>query len=82
MQNMTIALAKLKEANAANTLRVYAKDMLHAHITLTSEERAILATVADALRGLLGTDEPQELYVPVYDACQETVKLGELRFTL
>lgn len=83
MQNMTIALAKLKEANAANDVRVYALDMQRAQgLRLLSEHRAILATVADALRGLLDTDEPQTLTVPVYNLYQQDVKIGELHFNL
>lgn len=81
---MDAKIAELKAANeAARTLAVYARDMLRAQgARLTGDQRAILVRQADALRAVLETSEKQTLRVNVYDVYAQTVKIGELQYTL
>lgn len=81
---MNANVAELREANAAaREIRFYAVDMLRSQgCTLTPEARAILVRQANALRAVLETDEPQTVRVNVYDVYQQTVKIGEARYTL
>lgn len=81
---MNANIAELKAANtAARQIRVFATDMLRAQgARLTTEHRATLVRQANALRAVLETSEEQTIRVNVYDVYAQTVKIGELQFTI